>query len=226
MNRLMKLSLGVLWTLSLGCGAHHGSKARVASPTPTQLPPGLTDEKVRDIGGAAWVVPSYLDTATRNLQVGESLDTAIDLNLTAKGGTQNHAVRLFWGLSVENCDTSAVADRFVENISLMPPDNAPEALQLDGFEMGSSWSETNNFSGRTFVMKSYKSSEETGIYHLGGLVANELSSTCTTFRIVIKPKVKTSAQFIESSPEFKELVDSLDKTWKGFGAELGFEPAE
>jgi hypothetical protein len=207
--------------LPVACNRHKDSNPVVEptpSPTPSPAPKivfGLQGQPTA--ASVQWDLPEFLKGQFQDKGY-PFLDAALDLDLTR--GEEKHSSRLLTGFAVASCDPAAEIALFVSSVGKDPAENMPDALKSD-IEVIESWKgDSQDFKGKILLKKSYKSGNETGLYRLDAVFANEKSKECLFWNFVLQPVAGVSAEFIESSTEYQQLVESLATTWKGVGVDF------
>jgi hypothetical protein len=192
----------------------------VVLPSNQPIPPpavalGLNGELTT--ASVGWVLPKYLDGQFKDLGRADA-EAALDLDLTK--GDEKKAAHVNTGFSVKFCDPVAEAAEFVSNVPVAVAENFPESHKTDIDEIASWSAESQNFKGRAYLKKRYKSEGDTGVYRMDVLLANQKTSECVLWNFTFTPAKGMSAEFIEDSSEYQQLTEGLAATWKGIGADF------
>src|SRR6478735_7327552 len=169
--------LAGLLTISMaGCHKEKDDKKNITpvmAPSNQPVPPptvtlglngGLTTASV------GWVLPKYLEGKFKDLGKADA-EAALDLDLAT--GDEKKSVHVNTGFSVKFCDPVAEAIGFVSSVPVTVAENIPDSLKTDVDEIGSWSAESQDFKGRAYLKKRYKSEGDTGVYRIDVLIANQ-----------------------------------------------------
>lgn len=169
------------------------------------------------VGSVQWTLPKFLEGHFQNLNH-EQTEASIDIELFKDGIKKNAHINS--GFQVKSCKIAEEVAAFTSIFAMEIPENTPENLQTDVFEISNWTAEERNFDGRIILQKRYKSDGDTSIYRFDALVANEKSSECFLWNFVITPSTGTTAEYIEGSNEYQALIESLVTTWEDLGTDF------
>jgi hypothetical protein len=221
MTNLNILLFGLLLILTSACRKGSSKDGVKLTRIPDSIsggptPPALSAEVNGRLtaGNMVWTLPTFLQGQIKNLNERYST-AAFNIDIVNAGEKKNSHITS--DFEVHWCYPDLEVEHFIKQISAPPAENLASEYRADINEIATWTSETENFKGRLFLAKRYKSEGHT-IYRLDVLIANEMLGECVHWKFAFMPNYSTDVKFIEGTDEYKALIESIATTWGDLGA--------